>query len=75
MSSPIFKCVIYVLIAALTSLSAELSNIHNFSEVSSIKIVAIVTGIVLQSLIAMRAFLDQSISKESSVATEDSSIK
>lgn len=61
--SSTFKCVIYILIAALTSLSADLADISNVNAVSSLKVTTILIGIVLQSLIALRAFLDQSISK------------
>ena len=67
MSSPIFKCVIYILIAALTSLSAELFNIQNFSDVAPGKLIAITISVILQSLVAVRAFMDQSISNNSTI--------
>lgn len=65
MSSPVFKCVIYILIASLTSLSAELSNIQNFSDITPGRVVIITIGVLLQALIAVRAFMDQSISTSS----------
>lgn len=67
MSSPVFKCVIYILIASLTSLLAELSNIQNFSDITPGKVVVIVIGVLLQALIAVRAFMDQSISNISNI--------
>lgn len=63
MVSPTFKCLIYILIAALTALSAELTNIKEFSEITFLKGVVIATEVILQGLVALRAFLDQSISK------------
>lgn len=73
MASPIFKCGIYILIAALTSLSAELSNIQHLTDVTPGKIAAIIIGVVLQALIAVRAFLDQSISNN--ITSSDNTTK
>lgn len=70
MVSPTFKCIIYVLIAALTALTAELSSVSSLSDISSTKIITIIAEIVLQSLIALRAFLDQSISKNKENLTD-----
>ena len=65
MMSPTFKCVIYILIAAFTALSTKLMDVQSFSDITPIKGTVIVLDILLQSLIAMRAFLDQSISNKS----------
>ena len=70
MVSPTFKCLNYVLIAALTALAAELSTIEDLSNISSTKIAVIATQILLQSLIAVRAFFDQTLSKNKENLTD-----
>jgi hypothetical protein len=62
MDTSLFKCSIYVLIAALTSVSTELANFHSFDEISPMKWWVIGFSVCVQSLVALRAFLDQSIS-------------
>jgi hypothetical protein len=65
MTGPLFKCTIYILISALTALSTELSKYDNLSEITDVKWGVLLSGVILQCLIAVRAFIDQSISKES----------
>lgn len=63
MTSPTFKCLIYVFVAALTALGTELNNITN-GEITKDKWIQIVVHTILQSVIAWKAFLDQSISSK-----------
>lgn len=62
MNTPLFKCTIYVLIAALTAASTEIANYHSFEEITSMKWYLIGSSVFLQSLVAVKAFLDQSMS-------------
>ena len=75
MTGPLFKCVIYVLISALTALSTELSKYDSLSEITDAKWYVIITGIVLQCLIAVRAFIDQSISNQSTSSPKEDNIE
>ena len=63
MTSPTFKCLIYIFVAALTALSTELSSLTN-GEITKDKWIHVVVYVILQSAIAWKAFLDQSISKK-----------
>ena len=58
------KCFIYVLVAALTCLSTELGTIKDFTELSTLKMTNISIAMVIQSVIALKAFLDQSLSNK-----------
>lgn len=71
MIRPVFKCLLYILIAALTALLADLTTFHSFEEISTIKWCSVIINIILQSLIAVRAFLDQAISNHIEPKDED----
>jgi hypothetical protein len=64
MSKSTFKCLLYIAVATLTSLSTEMNNITNFNEISTIKWVVILFHAGVQGLIAWKAFLDQTITTD-----------
>lgn len=55
---------LYVSIAFLMSLYNELSNFKSMAEISDLKMFMILVFATLQSLIAWRAFIDQSLSQD-----------
>jgi len=57
------RALLYFLIAAIPALMVDLGQFKSFSEVSNIALAIIICNFVLQGLIAVRAFLDQSISR------------
>lgn len=57
------RAILYFLIAAIPALMVDLGQYKSFSEMSDITIAIIVANFVLQGLIAVRAFIDQSISR------------
>lgn len=75
MSSSIFKCSIYVLISAITAMATEIGKYHNFEEITSLKWSLIGINILLQSLIAVKAFTDQSLSNNSTSTPKAESIE
>ena len=75
MNTSLFKCSIYVLIAAITAASTEIANYHNFDEITSMRWYLICSSVVLQSLVAIKAFMDQSMSVESSTSTPSAESK
>ena len=70
MNKPIFKCMLYALIAALTAFSTEIANFTSFSEISTTKWSQVIANILLQSFVAIRAFVDQSISNTSQSSSD-----
>lgn len=57
------RALLYFLIAAIPALMVDMGQYKSFSEMSDITITIIVANFVLQGLIAVRAFIDQSISR------------
>ena len=57
------RAALYFFIASLAALITDISQFKSFSEISQIGIVIIVANFFLQGLIAVRAFIDQSISR------------
>ena len=57
------RAALYFFIASLPALITDISQFKSFSEISQIGIVIIVANFFLQGLIAVRAFIDQSISR------------
>ena len=57
------RALLYFFIAAIPALMVDLGQYKSFSEISDIAIAVIVANFVLQGLIAVRAFIDQSISR------------
>jgi len=58
------KAFLYVSIASLTTLIADLGVHKTFSEISDIGFTIIGINFALQGLIAWRAFLDQSVGRD-----------
>lgn len=54
---------LYFFIAAIPALITDISQFKNFSEISQVGLIVIVANFMLQGLIAVRAFIDQSISR------------
>ena len=75
MNSPIFKCSIYVLISAITAMATEIGKYHEFSEITNLKWSLIGINILLQSLIAVKAFTDQSLSEKSTSTPKEDNIE
>lgn len=57
------RALLYFFIASLPALITDISQFKSFNEVSQVGIVVIVANFILQGLIAVRAFIDQSISR------------
>jgi len=57
------RAVLYFLIAAIPALMVDLGQYKTFSDISDIALAIIIANFVLQGLIAVRAFIDQSISR------------
>jgi len=58
-----FRAALYFSIASLPSLIAELSKYKTFDEISPIAKTIILANCLFQGIIAVRAFVDQSISR------------
>lgn len=65
------KCLIYITIASITALTTDISGYQTFEEITPMKIAQMLLNISLQALIALRAFLDQSISKDITILNEN----
>jgi len=59
----IFRASLYFFIAAIPALITDISQFKSFNEISQVGIVLIISNFLLQGLIAVRAFIDQSISR------------
>lgn len=57
------KAMLYIGIASLTTLIADLGDFKSFADINQVKAAIIGINFVLQGLIAWRAFLDQSIGR------------
>jgi len=57
------RAALYFFIAAIPALMVDLGQYKSFSEISDITVAIIVANFFLQGLIAVRAFIDQSISR------------
>ena len=57
------RALLYFFIAAIPALMVDLGQYKSFKEISDITLVVIACNFMLQGLIAVRAFLDQSISR------------
>ena len=58
------RAMLYVAIAALAALMADLAGLQSFSELNAVGAVIIAINFTLQGLIAWRAFLDQTLSRD-----------
>lgn len=56
---------LYFFIAAIPAFITDISQFKSFSEISQVSLVIIISNFILQGLIAVRAFIDQSISRTS----------
>ena len=61
----LIRASLYFLIAAIPSFITDVSQFKSFSEISQIGLIVIAANFILQGLIAVRAFIDQSISRTS----------
>ena len=73
MATPIFKCLLYIFISALTALMTDITKYSSFEEITAIKWFCLAINIILQALIAVRAFIDQAISKEQIISNDSKS--
>lgn len=62
-NNALVRGVLYFLIAAIPAFITDISSYKSFSEIGSIAAVVIFANFILQGLIAVRAFMDQSISR------------
>ena len=58
-----FRAMLYFLIASLPPFIAELGKYSTFNEISPVAKTIILANCVFQGIIAVRAFVDQSISR------------
>jgi len=57
------RAALYFFIAAIPAFITDISQFKSFSDISQVGLVVIVANFLLQGLIAVRAFIDQSISR------------
>lgn len=57
------RAALYFFIASIPALMIDIQQYKSFSEISDISLAVIISNFVLQGLIAVRAFIDQSISR------------
>jgi len=57
------RALLYFLIASIPALMVDLGQYKSFKEISDVALAVIIANFVLQGLIAVRAFIDQSISR------------
>jgi len=57
------RAVLYFFIAAIPAFITDISRYKTFSDISNVATVIMVSNFILQGLIAVRAFMDQSISR------------
>jgi folate-binding Fe-S cluster repair protein YgfZ len=72
------RAILYISIASLTALMADLSEYKTFDEISPITSSIIIINFILQGLIAWRAYIDQTISdskKERNIELDVNSAK
>jgi hypothetical protein len=62
-NSMVLRAALYFLIAAIPTLMTDLSKYKSFAEISGITVTVMACNFILQGFIALRAFLDQSISR------------
>lgn len=62
-SSAWIRAALYFFIASIPALMVDLQQYKSFSDISDISIAVIIANFVLQGLIAVRAFIDQSLSR------------
>jgi len=58
-----FRALLYFFIAAIPAFITDISRYKNFSEISNVAAVIMFSNFILQGFIAVRAFIDQSISR------------
>lgn len=58
-----FRALLYFFIAAIPPLIAELGKFNSYSDISAITATIIAVNCLFQGVIAVRAFIDQSISR------------
>jgi len=58
-----FRAFLYFAIAAIPAFITDLSHYKTFSDISNVALTVIIANMVLQGFIAVRAFIDQSISR------------
>jgi len=61
-----FRALLYFAIAAIPAFITDLSRYKTFNDISSVALTIILANMILQGFIAVRAFIDQSISRTSS---------
>ena len=66
-----FRALLYFFIAAIPPLIAELGKYKSYTDISSIAATIIAANCLFQGVIAVRAFIDQSISR----SKEDKKLK
>lgn len=57
------RAALYFFIAAIPAFITDLSQYKSFTEISGVALTIIIANFILQGLIAVRAFIDQSISR------------
>jgi hypothetical protein len=64
-NNALLRAILYFFIAALPALITDLGQYKAFGEISQVTAVIMAINFLLQGLIAVRAFMDQSISRNS----------
>ncbi|NBV29815.1 hypothetical protein EBS02_12535 [bacterium] len=69
------RALLYFFIAAIPALMVDLGQYKSFSEISDITVAIITANFVLQGLIAVRAFMDQSLSRNQKEKKENKKVE
>jgi len=69
------RALLYFFIAAIPALMVDLGQYKSFKDLSDITIAVIIANFLLQGLIAVRAFLDQSISRSHKEKKENKKVE
>ena len=69
------RALLHFLIAAIPALMVDLGQYKSFSEIGDIATAVIIANFVLQGLIAVRAFMDQSLSRNQKEKKENKKVE
>jgi hypothetical protein len=74
-NSMVLRAALYFLIAAIPTFMTDLSKYKSFAEISGITVTVMACNFILQGFIALRAFLDQSISRATESRKNDKNVE
>lgn len=70
-NTTIIKCATYAIVAALTALLTDLEHIKDITSLQSGEILRVIVNILLQVVIAVKAFLDPSTGTTTNISNSE----